>query len=87
MKIENKCIDELIESRKEARIKRNWRLSDRIRNYLDTKHVFIFDTEHGQIVYHRNGLSRPDLIDQIKKEDRAEKLFDAWLFSMSRPGF
>ena len=87
MNIENKCIDELVDSRKEARIKRNWSLSDRIRNYLDTKHVFVFDTEYGQVVYHRAGLTRPDLIDKIKKEDRAEKLFDAWLFSMSRAGF
>lgn len=87
MKIENKSIDELVNSRKQARIKRNWNLSDKIRNYLDTKHVFVFDTEHGQVVYHRNETTRVELIDQLKKDDRAEQLFDAWLFSMSRANF
>ena len=50
--IENKNIDELIELRKEARLSNNWKLSDEIRNYLDTKLIFIFDTKFGQEIYY-----------------------------------
>lgn len=51
MNLEDKHIDELIELRKEAREKKDWKLSDEIRNYLDAKLVFIFDTKDGQEVY------------------------------------
>lgn len=45
MLLENKYIDQLIEIRKQARENKDWKLSDEIRNYLDTKLVFIFDTK------------------------------------------
>ena len=45
MEFENKYIDELIEIRKEARSNKDWKLSDEIRNYLDDKLVFVFDTK------------------------------------------
>lgn len=49
---ETKYIDELIEERKNARINKNWNLSDKIRDYLDNKLVFIFDAKFGQEVYY-----------------------------------
>lgn len=83
MNLECKYIDELIEIREDARQKKDWALSDKIRVYLDSKHVFIFDTDGGQIVYHRKKESRNSLINKLKKELRVEKLFNAWLFSMN----
>ena len=83
MKLECKYIDELIDIRENARQKKDWTLSDKIRIYLDSKHVFIFDTNEGQIVYHRNNETRKSLIDKMKQELRATKLFNAWLFSMN----
>ncbi len=82
MKFENKYIDELVDLRNEAREQKNWKLSDEIRDYLDSKHTFIFDTVEGQVVYHGQQRTRQKLIDQLKNESRAEKMFDAWLFSM-----
>jgi polyhydroxyalkanoate synthesis regulator phasin len=82
MNFQSKYLDELVENRKEAREQRNWKLSDEIRDYLDTKHIFIIDEKEGQVVYHRIKGTRRDLIDQLKKEKRSVKLFDSWLFSM-----
>jgi hypothetical protein len=82
MKFEDKYIDELVDLRNEARAKKNWKLSDEIRDYLDTKQTFIFDTIDGQVVYHGKENTRQKLIEQLKKETRAEKMFDAWLFSV-----
>lgn len=83
MNFESKYIDELIAIREEAREEENWKLSDAIRDYLDTKHIFVFDTPNHQVVYHRNEGSRKDVMEQIKREQRAKKLFDAWLYSMN----
>ena len=52
MDFENKYVDELIEIRKEARQNKDWKLCDEIRNYLDIKLVFIFDTKAGQEIYY-----------------------------------
>ena len=82
MNFKMKYIDELIAIREEACRLRNWVLSDGIRDYLDTKKVFVFDTPNGQEVYHRNDGSREDLIKEIKKEQSAQRLFDSWLYSM-----
>ncbi|WP_223551841.1 hypothetical protein [Aestuariivivens sp. NBU2969] len=84
MDFENRYIDELIAIREEARECKNYNLSDKIRNYLDSKHIFIFDSANQQIVYHRKKGSRQDLIKEIKKEQRAEKLFYAWLYSINK---
>jgi len=83
MNLQHKYIDELIDIREDARQKRDWALSDKIRSYLDGKHVFIFDTEEGQIVYHRKKENRIGLTNKLKEELKAEKLFNAWLFSMN----
>lgn len=79
MNFENIYIDELVCIRKRAREKRNWVLSDQIRAYLDTKHTFVFDTNEGQVVYHDLSKTRQELIENIKKESRAERMFNAYL--------
>ena len=83
MNLDRKYIDELIEIRVEARQNRDWTLADKIRDYLDNKHVFVFDSEEGQIVYHRSKENRSSLVDKLKEEIKSEKLFNAWLFSMN----
>ena len=40
---EDKYVDELIELRKKARTDKDYKLSDEIRDYLDSKLIFIFD--------------------------------------------
>ena len=82
MKLEGKYIDELIDFRKKARENRNWALADRIRHHLDQRHSFIFDTENGQVIYHEPGLTRKQLILKLRREARAEKLFESWLYSV-----
>ena len=83
MDFKNKYVSELIEIREEARANKDWKLSDEIRDYLDTKQSFVFDTKDGQVVYHElKGMTRSKLIDKINKDKRAEKMFDAWLYSM-----
>jgi len=83
MDFESKYIDELIDIREEARAEKNWELSDKIREYLDSKSTFIFDTKEGQEVYHTNTMSRNELIKRIQKNKNAEKLFNSWLFSVN----
>ena len=51
---------------------------------MDNKHIFVFDSKHGQIVYHRKTGTRSDLIKEIKEDLQAQKLFDSWLFSMQQ---
>jgi len=83
MDFKNKYVSELIEIREEARANKDWKLSDEIRDYLDTKQSFVFDTKDGQAVYHElKEMTRIKLIDKINKDKRAEKIFDAWLYSM-----
>ncbi len=82
MRIEDKYIDELLEIREKTRAKKNWKLADKIRNYLDTKHVYVFDTIEGQVIYHKKEGTRQSLIKQLKSEVRAENMFNAWLFTM-----
>jgi len=99
MNFESKYIDELIDDRKEARVNKNWKLSDEIRDYLDTKLVFIFDTKWGQEVYYLTdgyfknqerkietiAMSKRQYLEyRSKQEINAEKNFEAWLFSTRR---
>jgi len=85
MELENKYISELVEIRKDARLNNDYSLSDKIRDYLDTKQTFIFDTKEGQVVYHElKGMTRSKIIHKINKDKRAEKMFDAWLYSMRK---
>lgn len=41
-------LNELIHMRMEARLNKDWQFSDEIRNYLDSKYVFIFDTKDNE---------------------------------------
>lgn len=99
MDFESKYIDELIEDRKEARANKNWKLSDEIRDYLDTKLVFVFDAKWGQEVYYlppsyfKNkerkietvSMSNRQYVEhQIKQDIIAEKNFEAWLYSIQK---
>src|SRR3990167_7038609 len=45
---EDKYVDELIELRKKARTDKDYKLSDEIRDYLDSKLIFIFDIPDGE---------------------------------------
>ena len=84
MDLKGKYIEELIDLRKNERQAKNWLICDEIRNYLDSKFVFIFDTKDGQEVYHElKGMTRVDLIDRINKNIRLEKVFNAWLYTMT----
>lgn len=107
-------IDELIDMRKDARLKKDWSTSDEIRDYLDSLLVFIFDVKDGQDVYHLNkkyfdevyeynidGVKWSETKTQkierlhsikfetrrkfvewnIQKDIRADKYFEAWLYS------
>jgi hypothetical protein len=86
-------IDKLIYEREQARRNKNWQLSDEIRDYLESQLVFVFDTKEGQEVYHLNEKyftkkpkemsHRKYLEEKIKEDIRAEKNFEAWLFSMN----
>ncbi len=76
-------IDELIDIREKARNNKNWELSDRLRDYLDTKSVIIMDTKSGQVVYHQlKGTTRSDLVKKMESDKRALANHDAWLYSM-----
>ena len=99
MDFENKYVDELIEIRKEARQNKDWKLCDEIRNYLDIKLVFIFDTKAGQEIYYlfeeyfKNkenkietfAMSNRQYIEyRIQQEIRHNNNFNAWLYSQSK---
>lgn len=96
MDFDNKYIDELIDIREDARANKDWKLSDEIRNNLDTKLVFVFDTKDGQEVwylpehYFRNkdkkietiAMSERQYVEyRIREDARREKEFESWLFS------
>lgn len=90
-------IDQLIATREISRADKDWKKCDDIRNYLDTKLVFIFDTKQGQEIYyltegyfknkHKNertkNLNHRQYVEyRIKQDLNAYKVFDAWVFSM-----
>ena len=74
-------IENLIDIRKQYRADKNWQMCDAIRDYLDSKHVFIFDTPEGQVIYNEVKGTRQDVIDKINRDKKAEAAFDAWLYS------
>ena len=77
-------IDELIDLREYWRINKSFNMSDNIRNELDSKSVFVFDTKEGQVVYHESkGTTRKQLTDRLDKSKQSNKRFDAWLYSMN----
>lgn len=77
-------IDSLIDIRRELRELGNYQMCDRIRNYLDTKNVFVFDTKHGQEVYFEvKPTTRKEIEKRIQQESKANRLFDAWLYTVN----
>lgn len=95
----NTNIDELIEQRKIARENKDWAKSDEIRNSLDSKLCFVFDTKEGQEIYHltkkyfeskskrieTEAMSNRQFVEfNIQSDIRANKMFDAWLYSVNK---
>jgi len=74
-------VDSLIYEREQARKNNDYGLSDTIREKLDALSVFVLDTKGGQVVYHELVGTRKDLEEKLTREARADKIFDAWLFS------
>lgn len=89
-------IDEEIEKRRLSRIAKDWKTSDQIRDRLDLMNVFIFDTPDGQEVYHLTeeyflfknksqetfAMTNRQFVElNIKKDQRSNKNFEAWLFT------
>lgn len=94
-KYEGENVDELIYKRGLSRDKKQWGISDDIRDYLDSQLVFVFDATWGQEVYyltdkyftHKNkqiqtiGMSYRQYLEfKIQEGIRAEKIFNSWLF-------
>lgn len=85
----------LIEARAEARKNKEFTTCDIIRNHLDEKLIFIFDTKDRQEIYYltegyfnkndynSEAMSKRQYVEKrIQRDIRANKNFDAWLFSM-----
>jgi len=90
-------IDELIELRKTLRETKNYKFMDVIRNYLDTRLVFIFDSTWGQEVYFlteryfrfKDKFEQTKLMTnrkyveyRIQQESRSERMLDAWIYTV-----
>jgi len=99
MDFQSKYIDELIEERKLARENKDWKLSDDIRDYLDTKLVFVFDAKWGQEIYNltegyfknkereieTTAMNNRQYVEyQIKQDINANNNFEAWLYSIRK---
>jgi hypothetical protein len=86
--------EELIEIREKARKEKNWQLSDSIRDELDIRLSFLFDTPEGWLVYHLNekyfskkpaNMTNRQYVElRIKRDIEAEKSFDAWLYTQKQ---
>ena len=66
--------DELTDLREQARLNKDYKLSDAIRNELDTRGSFCFDNPEGQVIYHLGeGYTREFV---IKNRQGIEKSFE-----------
>tara|TARA_R110000772_G_scaffold20466_2_gene56770 strand:- start:73942 stop:75174 length:1233 start_codon:yes stop_codon:yes gene_type:complete len=81
--IPEKYIDELIYIRDKARNNELWELSDKIRDYLDSKGSIVYDTKDGQEVYHGQE-NRKSSDKKIADDKRSNKRFDAWLYTQQQ---
>ena len=78
-------IDSIIHNRSQLRESGNYATSDELRNILIKESVFIIDTKHGQEVYHeKKGTTLKQFEDKIKMDVRANKNFEAWLFTQKQ---
>ncbi len=83
--------EQLLEDRKQARIDKNYAESDTIRDTLDAKLIFTFDTKDFQEVYYLTSgyfkkkpvkMSNRKYLEYIIQRDiRAENNFNSWLFT------
>ena len=78
----NTGTDELVHLRSLYRKNKDWVKCDEIREVLDLRHSFVFDTNEGQVVYHELSGTREELINKLNRDKRADRMFDAWLFSI-----
>lgn len=86
--------DENIERRDLFRRSKLWKASDKIRDYLDSINVFVFDGKQGLEVYYcpestfakkpSEQTKRQFLENRIQEYTRAEKVFDSWLYSINK---
>lgn len=93
--IDTNCnIDELIHERELARANKQWVRADEIRDFLETKWIFVFDAVYGQEVHHLNKdffrfkdkfentkkmTNRKYVEYTIERDSRANRVFDGWL--------
>ncbi len=78
-------IEEIIDLRRRAREAKDYYLSDVLRDYLDSKKVFVFDTKYGQEeLCTGNAKDRKEAERMVQSDIRAEKNFDAWLVSIRK---
>lgn len=94
MKTRILTVDENIERRDLFRRSKLWKASDKIRDYLDSINVFVFDGEQDHEVYYcleslftnkpEKQTKRQFLEKRIQEDARAEKVFDAWLYSINK---
>lgn len=65
-------IEELIQLRKECRSKKDFKKSDEIRDYLDSKGCFLFDTPDDVIAYHtKKHKTRQEVLDYAAEQRRS----------------
>ena len=87
-----KHIDELIELRKEARLNKDYKLSDEIRDYLDNKLVFIFDQPDktqkvlflSEIYFKGMGKefkNKRKYVEYRESKEKTDEEFESWLYS------
>jgi hypothetical protein len=82
MDFTNILIEELIAMRAGSRVAKDWKSSDEIRNHLDTKLVFVFDTKDGQEVHY---LTQDFFKFQVRIENSIPvKSFSEWLNDTTR---
>ncbi len=85
-------LEYIIHQRSQEKIIKNWEKCDEYRDYLDGHLIFIFDTNKGQDVYYmvedsfKNNInmSKRKYVEYLIKRDiKANKNFDAWLFTIN----
>jgi len=93
---QKRYVDELVFLREKIREKKNWKFADVIRKYLDEKGTFVFDTKDGSVTNHvpekyfenkPQGITKRQFFEKkLQEELKAERMFDAWLYSTLQSG-
>lgn len=58
VELEYMPVDSILEYRAQCRLNKNWTECDRIRDYLDSQWIFVFDTKECQEVYYYSRVVR-----------------------------